>query len=225
MKIVSPFSDFYDYVIQSNNELYYDRKELIEKEVKKLNSDINIIYLENQNVDMKNKNHSYFFAAILRIGHRYIPILGLFHLTEEYDKLYEYFYTYEQFMNYVKDKVSNYKLDSFVKHKNKFEEYFNQKINDDLFEIESPISLYYIHQTINAHKQLLKSVYKTHHNIQLKSINFHMSNVMPVEEIYQEIEMFLSSKYTEKTVLIKDDIIVRDSKGFNKESFKNIKRS
>jgi len=211
MKIKSKFNDYYDHIVTDyTNNVFYDRKLIDNKQVV---TEIKFNVKNSHVVEtIKTDNDTIVInEGFLKIGIKvfpYIKVTSLFFLKEKNTK---YFYDAKNFIYYY---YTIKKTDFFSNYKKKYiEEYFKQNI---ILSTDYPISDF-----IKSYQQC----YYTKHNVSLVEMQFHnFITEFNTFQVYQEIEMYLSKLNEEKTVIIKDNKVVRDSKGFDKNSFKNVKK-
>lgn len=217
MRIKCLFTDYYDYAVQGDYNIYYDRKQTQEDvniNIPTTFKTISFLSYDNMsNLQFSNNTDGLYSFGILKIGYKTYPFILIKFLTSDYKKKLLYFYNYETFINFIADKINQHHLEKYMKHINEFKSFFTQDLSNVLVSDE-PITVYYLYrQNQNVFREI-------HKNVSLVDIMFHLTN-NKVEEIYQDIETFINNKNTEKTVIIKDDKVIRDSKGFDNQSFKS----
>lgn len=207
MKIQSKFSDYYDHVVVDyTNNVFYDRKIIYNKdEIIKLNFNI-----KNSNIHshLKTNLATYLLCeGFLKIGTKVFPYIKVNTILSNGD-IIKYYYDTETFLNF-------YKL---VKEENLFL-YYRKKDLDKFFDQKIILNSNY---PITDFMEAKKNYYYTKHNVSLIEMQFqNFETEFNSFQIYQEIEMFLNKVNEEKTVIINDDKVLRNSKGFDNFSFKN----
>lgn len=221
MKILSKFTDYYDYSCGYNSfETTYDRKLINEENVDFLNKTLSVFNksLPNSNYRNRGDNEEYFYTygyiVVANVAYPFIKIIKNEWINYSWKKIVDkYFYEFNEELKTFFDQYTHKYIEDFFK-------------NIPLFNFKYPIALIQT-KSIDIDNSLADNTdYKFNnkkliYNIRLKDYKFPIDGRF----VLQEIEVFLNKEKDELKDIIKDDKILLHAKGFDSNSFKHMKNT